>query len=82
MAKKSVRAVAQKIVHGRYGRYVVAISDEILGSITFFLTYPYWKEVEDPEAGTILVLSKLRKKRAGWRSLDARYLKPSDEEKT
>jgi hypothetical protein len=82
VAKKSIRAVVQKTAYGHRGRYAVAISEDILGSITFSLAYPCWQETDEPEPGTLVVLSNLRKKRAGWRASDARYLQPSDEEET
>jgi hypothetical protein len=80
VAKKSFRAVVQKIANGHRGRYAVATSGDILGSITFSLAYPCWQGDDDPEPGTVVILSGLRKKRAGWRALDARYLQPFDEE--
>lgn len=72
-------AIVEKIIpEGPHGPYAVARSDEI-GTITFSLTPESWKEDEWPEEGTYIVLSKVRKKRAGWRATLGRYLKPSDE---
>jgi len=79
--KRSVRATVQKIVSGRHGRYAVATSEDVLGSITFSLNFPYWKETEDPDPGTVVSLSNLRKKRDGWRAMRARDLKLTEEEK-
>jgi hypothetical protein len=81
MAKKrSVQATVQKIVNGRHGRYAVATSEDVLGSITFSLDFPYWKEIDDPDPGTIVSLSNLRKKRDGWRAMRARDLQPNEKE--
>lgn len=75
----SIRAIVQTIVRGKHGSYVVATSDEINGSITFSLKKPFWEENNWPEKGTIVVLSELRKKRAGWRAMKARFFRPEDE---
>jgi len=80
VAKKVIRAIVQKIANGHRGRYAVATSENILGSITFSLAYPCWQEIDDPEPGTIVILSSLRKKRAGWRASRARHMQPFNEE--
>ncbi len=75
---QSVQAIVQKIViDGMHGPYAVTSNDE-LGSITFALTGDVWSEDDNPELGEIVCLSKLRKKRAGWRSIEARRLRPSE----
>jgi hypothetical protein len=78
--KRNIRATVQKIVNGRHGRYAVATSEDVLGSITFSLSFPYWKEVEDPDPGTIVNLSNLRKKKDGWRAMRARDIKLEEKE--
>jgi hypothetical protein len=78
--KRSFQATVQKIVNGRHGHYAVATSEDILGSITFSLDFPCWKEADNPDPGTIVKLSNLRKKRDGWRAMRACDLKPTEEE--
>ncbi len=75
----SIQVVIQQVVKGRHGPYAVASSNEINGSITFSLKKPFWEENDWPEKGMVVVLSELRKKRAGWRAMKARFFKPSDE---
>ncbi len=75
---QSVQAIVHKIVmDGKHGPYAVASNDE-LGSVTFALTDAVWPEDDHPELGEIVRLSKLRKKRAGWRSMEARRPRPSE----
>ena len=64
--------------NGKHGPYAVA-HDKDLGPISFALTKPVWEEEERPELGTYVILSKLTKKRAGWRANHGRFLRPSDE---
>lgn len=71
-------AVVQDVCNGKHGRYAVATSEAIKGSITFSLDSA-WKESELPESGTFIVLNGLRKKKAGWRATSARFLNLSDE---
>ena len=74
------RAVVEKIIpNGQHGPYAVARSDE-LGSITFSLDNSVWQEQGLPESGTYVVLSQMRKVRAGWRANSGRFMKPSDEQ--
>jgi len=78
--KDMVQAVVQKIdSDGRHGPYAVATA-EGLGSITFSLEGSVWNEEDVPEPGEIVLLSKLRKKRAGWRAMFGRRYRPSDEQ--
>jgi len=73
-------AVVEKIIHGRHGPFAVARCEELTGgSVTFSLTTDVWKESDWPESGMFVVLTEVRKKRAGWRAKHGRYLKPSDE---
>jgi len=75
-----VEAVVQKITSGgRHGPYVVATTED-LGSITFSLDASVWDEEDVPDPGEIVCLSKLRKKRAGWRAMYGRRYRPSDEQ--
>lgn len=67
---------------GHHGPYAVATTEDqrIFGSITFSLEPTVWEEKDWPEAGTVVVLSKLRQKRLGWRAKRARFSKPCDEQ--
>lgn len=78
-ARNHFRAMVERIYpQGRHGPYAVARSEE-LGSVTFSLEKPTWRAKDWPDAGTMVVLSNLRRKRAGWRAGLARYVTPSDE---
>jgi hypothetical protein len=70
--------VVQKVVrNGQHGPYAVA-NDDLLGSVTFSLTSDVWQEKRFPEAGSEVVLEDFQKKRAGWRAMSARFLRPKD----
>jgi hypothetical protein len=70
--------VVQKVVrNGQHGPYAVA-KDERLGSVTFSLTPDVWQEKRLPETGSEVVLEDFQKKRAGWRAMFARFLRPED----
>lgn len=76
---QSCQAVVEKIIlGGKHGPYAVASSKEI-GSVTFSLDRSVWQEEDRPEPGTWVMLSQLRKKRAGWRAQHGRFVVPSDE---
>jgi len=78
-----LEATVQKIVPtGRHGSYAVAGTNLVKGSITFSLGGGVWQEESWPESGSIVVLSQLVKKEAGWRAMRGRFLKPSDEAKS
>jgi hypothetical protein len=73
------RAIVEKIYsHGPHGPYAVTSCDK-LGSVTFSLDAVVWQESDRPEPGTYVILSQVRKKRAGWRAQKARFLEPADE---
>jgi hypothetical protein len=75
------KAVVQKIVEeGNHGAFAVATSDAVQGSTTFSLEPTVWQEQSHPEPGEIVLLGKLRLKRAGWRAKEGRYFNPSDEQ--
>lgn len=75
---RGYQAVVEKIIPGgKHGPYAVARSDE-LGSITFSLDGDVWQERDWPEPGTCVMLSQVRKKRAGWRAQQGRFIEPSD----
>lgn len=81
MAEQVYKAVVQRVViNGRHGPYAVAYDEEI-GSVTFALKSPVWTESDPPENGVYVMLSKVRKKRSGWRAEEARFMQPSDEKK-
>ena len=78
--EESYQAIVEKIIHkGRHGPYAVATNEE-LGTITFALDSSVWQEKDCPEAGMYVVLSQIRKKRAGWRATKGRYFGPSDQQ--
>jgi hypothetical protein len=82
MDDERYKAFVQKIIlDGEHGPYAKATTDRkhCLGTITFLLQPPVWTENRFPEEGSIVVLSELNAKRAGWRANSARFLKPSDE---
>lgn len=79
MRKEVHRAIVDRVIlNGKHGPYVVARSED-LGMVTFSLLPSVWQEKSYPETGTWVVLYDLRKKRAGWRAQQGRYLRPSDE---
>ena|SRR3989338_1429349 len=81
MPHNTVVAVVSKVVEGRHGSYAICFDRvEIIKSpITFSLSLPCWEGEDSPEGGMIVVLTNLRRKKAGWRALNARYLTPQDE---
>lgn len=59
--------------------YVVTTSKSVQdGSITFSLAPEVWSEDRDPEPSAEVVMSKLEKRRNGWRALSARFRNPTD----
>jgi len=79
MEETVLTAVVEKIVHnGKHGPYAVSSSEEV-GLVTFSLRPEVWQENNLPERGSIVVLSEIRKKRAGWRANSGRFFRPSDQ---
>jgi len=77
----AIKAVVQNVIpQGRHGPFAIATSEKVEGSITFSLKENVWQEQEWPEQGMVVALSNLRKKRAGWRAMSGRFLRPSDEQ--
>ena len=76
-----IRGIVHKVIDGKHGFYAVATADEVDGSITFSLDKTCWEEQNLPENGIVVALSRLRRKRAGWRALNARFLCLDDERK-
>jgi predicted anti-sigma-YlaC factor YlaD len=75
----SYQAIVQKVIaQGPHGPYAVAASEALEGSVTFSLDPTVWQEEDWPEAGSVVLLSKVRQRRAGWRSQSARFVTPSD----
>lgn len=73
------RAIVQGVVRdGKHGSYAVATSNQIDGSVTFSLDPDVWREHSEPQEGFEVVLGDVRKKRAGWRALFARFVRPTD----
>lgn len=78
----TIIVLVEKVVSGgNHGPFAVAKGGSKLGSITFSLNESVWEEEDWPEAGTYVLVSRLRKKRSGWRAMKARYLRPEDDEK-
>lgn len=76
-----ISAIVQKVVpNGRHGPYAVASCEMMKCNITFSLAANVWRETGRPETGVVVILSNLRKKRAGWRATEARFFKPTDEQ--
>ena len=80
MDNKTYTGTVQNIIlDGKHGPYAVASTEE-LGYVTFSLDPKDWKEKRYPEGGSIVVLSEVSKKRAGWRANSGRFFQPSDEQ--
>lgn len=78
---KDYKAIVNKIIpDGRHGPYAVAYSEEAGESLTFFLGPTVWQDAEWPEPGTVVMLSKITRKRAGWRAGCGRLFRLSDEQ--
>lgn len=77
---ESVQAFVQSVItDGKHGPYAVtSTGNKELGSITFALDGKVWVEEDFPEPGEIVFLSKLRLKRAGWKAMEARRIRPSN----
>jgi len=74
----SYLAIVEKLIlDGKHGPYAVAKSEKI-GAVTFALDSSVWLEKCMPDEGICVMLSDLRKKRAGWRAMSARFQRPSD----
>lgn len=74
-------AIVEKVVpKGRHGPYAVARCDQIGATVTFSLDISVWEEDDAPEEGTYVMLSDVRKKRAGWRAMKGRFVRPSDKQ--
>lgn len=74
-----VEGVVQKVcLYGRHGPYAIATVEGV-GSVTFSLEEEVWDEEDFPEEGEIVVLSRLRKKRAGWKAMAGRRYRLSDQ---
>ncbi|MDD2913592.1 MAG: hypothetical protein PHS29_03085 [Candidatus Pacebacteria bacterium] len=72
------QAIVEKIViNGHHGPYAVARSED-LGLVTFSLDEKVWQEKDFPEPGILVILSDIRKKRAGWRAYSGRFFQPYD----
>lgn len=68
--------ITEKVVlNGKHGPYAVG-RDKQLGVITFSLEPPVWQESEYPERGTIVEVSNIQKKKAGWRAKSVRFVRP------
>lgn len=78
MPSSSYIAIVEKVVlSGRHGPYAVVRAEQI-GNVTFSLDKQVWQENGVPEEGVYVMLSDVRRKRAGWRAMSARFVRPSD----
>ena len=78
---EAYKAVVQRVIRdGAHGPYAVASSIQLDGSVTFSLEPTVWVEDELPEEGVVVLLSDIRRKRAGWRAKKGRLFRPSDEQ--
>ncbi len=81
MGQKTYNAVVQATIKaGEHGPYAVTKCDGLEGSVTFSLVPPAWPEKEWPEPGSVVVLSQVHRKRAGWRANHSRFFKPADQQ--
>lgn len=75
---ESYRGIIENVIlNGKHGPYAV-VRVERVGQITFSLDKIVWQEGGIPEEGTEVLLSDVRKKRAGWRAMSVRFVRPSD----
>lgn len=77
----ATEAIVQSVRDGPHGKFAIATCEGVEGSITFSLDKSVWQESDEPEPGSVVWLSDLRKKRAGWRAMCGRYLRPSDQQR-
>ena len=77
---EAVKAVVREIFpNGRKGPYALARFEDSKGTVTFSLDESVWHESELPKIGMFVMLSSLRKTKAGWRATSGRFFQPSDE---
>lgn len=77
----TIKAVVEKVITGgKHGPYAIATHDGFEGSVTFSLEPTVWQEKDRPEPGSVVHLSSITQKRAGWRAKKGRYWNPSDEQ--
>jgi hypothetical protein len=82
MVQEKYIGVVQKVFpHGAHGPYAKARSEQ-LGSVTFALDPPVWREAKWPDEGMCVVMTNMLKKRAGWRADSCRFMRPEDQEAT
>ena len=82
MANGVYVATVQKIFpKGKHGPYAKA-RVKTLGTVTFSLDSPVWREAKWPEEGTYVLVADLLKKTAGWRADMCRFMRPEDEATT
>lgn len=81
MAHRHIAIVQKVYLDGRHGAYAKARS-ATLGTVTFSLNRDVWEEAETPEEGLWVIFprGKVVRKRAGWRALKCRFLRPEDPE--
>jgi hypothetical protein len=77
--EKYLAVVRDIIENGQYGAYGVAVSAQIRGTITFSLSPEVWQNKVKPQPGFEILVWDIVKKPAGWRALQARLFKPSDD---
>jgi len=78
---QSYKALVEKVIlDGRHGPYAVARTEALKDPVTFSLERNVWNESIHPDEGAYVMLSQVRKKRAGWRAERARFFEPADEQ--
>lgn len=76
------KALVKAIKEGHRGPYFEAeckIEKEIM-MVTVSLNRDVWQEKAWPEGGMEVIISDIRKKRAGWRAFKARFYRLYDKE--
>ena len=83
VCKAIVRKVVQKSPGGSFAVATPVDRPDIVGSVTFSLEPTVWDHPDKlPEAGSVVLLGKLRRKPAGWRAKEARFWEPCYEQRS
>src|SRR3989344_4808606 len=82
VCKAIVRKVFRKSPRGPFAVATPVDRPDIDGSVTFSFEPTVWDSDTLPEAGSAVLLGKLRKKRAGWRAKEARFWELCNEQRS
>lgn len=78
--EQQYQGIVDRIVSkGPHGPYAMAKVESLALRVTFSLKKEVWQERIWPERGTVVVLSEVIRKRAGWRAQHVRFFRPDDE---